>query len=174
MRDNPAVLSAVLLIPLATWAALGPLLGTDGSRQWNFNYFVLSILPAAAVVLGGLMMLSRRQRPARFGGLLALAGGLWFVVGPATYVLWAGIGTGPALGGSVWMAQWAPFFVGAGAAITLLSSYALGFVAPLTFSDDAFEPPRPARAHERLDRQHARRHRPPRPAPQRARLHSRR
>jgi MFS family permease len=151
-------LSGISIAAIGVWAVLGPLLGTDeASWRWNFNHFVLSVLPAACAVLGGLMMLSRRRLPVSFGGLLALAGGLWFMVGPMTYVLWpsGGLGTGPALGGSVWLAQWIGFFFATGALITLLSSYALGFMAPLP--DEVHEQQAGADAREPLAPEHARR-----------------
>jgi hypothetical protein len=176
MKDKRGRLSGMIVIPFGAWAVLSPLLfGTDVAWEWNVNYFVLSVLPATAAVLGGLIMLSGR-RLVSLGGLLALAGGLWFIAGPMTYPIWAGgLGTGPALGGSVWLAQWTPFFFGTGALIALLSSYALGFVTPL--SDEAFEELAPVPPHERLApivREHAHGHRQARPAMQRARLHARR
>jgi hypothetical protein len=175
MKDKRAIPSALFVIPLGAWVALAPsLFGSDGAWEWNFNYFVLSVVPGAAAVLGGLSMLSGRRLPVSVGGLLALAGGLWLIAAPVTYPLWAGIGTGPSLGGSVWLSQWIVFFFGAGACIALVSSYALGFVAPLTFTDEAFEEPSRPSTLEPLGRQHARRHRPVRTAAQRARLHARR
>jgi MFS family permease len=151
------VLSGISIIALGAWAVLGPFLGTDEAWRWNFNHFMLSVLPAASAVLGGLMMLSRRRLPVSLGGLLALAGGLWFMVGPMTYVLWpsGGLGTGPALGGSVWLAQWIGFFFVTGALITLLSSYALGFVAPLT--NEVFEEQAGADVRKPITPEHARR-----------------
>ena len=128
------VLSAISIAAAGVWAVLGPVLGTGEGWTWNINYFALSVLPAGCAVLGGLVMMSSRRRlPIRCGGLLALTGGLWFMVGPMSYLLLpsGGLGTGPALGGSVWLAQWIGFFFATGAVITLLSSYALGFMAPL-------------------------------------------
>jgi hypothetical protein len=147
-------LSGISIIAFGVWAVVGPLLGTDEAGRWNFNHLMLSVLPAACAVLGGLMMLSRRL-PASYGGLLALAGGILFMVGPMTYVVWpsGGLGTGPALGGSVWLAQWIGFFFATGVLITLLSSYALGFVDPLP--DELLEQ-EGADAPEPLATEHAR------------------
>jgi hypothetical protein len=142
---------------------------------------MLSVLPAACAVLGGLMMLSRRL-PASYGGILALAGGLLFMVGPMTYVVWpsGGLGTGPAPGGSVWLAQWIGFFFATGVLITLLSSYALGFVDPLPDelleqqAADAREPRAPEHARRRPStRQPATRRERPHAQPDRGRARHR-
>jgi len=158
IESRRSALTGIAIAAVGVWAVLGPLVGTnEASWRWNFNHFVLSVVPAACAVLGGLMMLSRRRLPVSFGGLLALAGGLWFMVGPMTYVLWpsGGLGTGPALGGSVWLAQWIGFFFATGALVTLLSSYALGFVDPLP--DEVPEQQEGADAREPLAPEHARR-----------------
>jgi hypothetical protein len=89
-------LSGLLLVVLGIWGGLVPFLGpqfgygyTPGV-PWAFTMtrFFLAILPAAAVILGGLGLMSASHR---LGGLLAGAlaalGGAWFVVGPRLSVL---------------------------------------------------------------------------------------
>jgi hypothetical protein len=147
-------LSGLAIIAFGVWAVLGPFVGPGETWTSNFNHVMLSVVPAAGAVLGGLMMLSRGRQVARIGGLVALAGGVWFMIGPMTYPLWpsGGVGTGPAAGGSVWLAQWIGFLFVTGAVITLLSSYALGFLA----SDD-FEQEAGADQREPVTPEHARR-----------------
>jgi hypothetical protein len=157
VKSKRSALSGVAIIAFGAWAVLGPFVGTDEAWSWNFNHVALSVLPAAGAVLGGLLMLSRGRHLPSVGGLLALAGGLWFMVGPMTYPLWpsGGLGTGPAPGGSVWLAQWIAFLFVTGTLITLLSSYALGLLAPLT--NDVFERQPSADRREPVAPEHARR-----------------
>jgi FtsH-binding integral membrane protein len=148
-------LSGLAIIAFGVWAVLAPFVGTGETWTSNFNHVMLSVLPGAAAALGGLMMLSRRPQLAWIGGLVALAGGVWFMVGPMTYPLWpsGGVGTGPAPGGSVWLAQWIAFFFVSGGVITLLSVYALGFGA----SDDVFDEEAGTGHREPVTPEHARR-----------------
>jgi hypothetical protein len=148
-------LSGLAISALGVWAVLGPFVGPGEMWTSNFNHVMLSVVPAAGAVLGGLMMLSQARQVAWIGGLVALAGGLWFMIGPMSSPLWpsGGIGTGPAPGGSVWLAQWGGFLFVTGAVITLLSSYALGFLA----SDDVFEQEADADRREPVTPEHARR-----------------
>src|SRR5436309_2591163 len=66
--------------------ALGPI----HSWTWTSGRFYLSVLPAAAAILGGLILLFSGPRiSGRIGALLALAGGVWFAIGPTVSLLWA-------------------------------------------------------------------------------------
>jgi hypothetical protein len=165
-------LSGIAIIAVSAWAVLGPFVGTHEAWRWTFDHVLLSVLPAAAAALGGLILLIRRGHLASVGGLLALAGGLWFIVGPMTYPLWSGgLGTGPAPGGSVWLAQWAGFLFVSGALITLLSSYALGYMAPV--GDEVVEQQAGADGREPVTAEHMRRRPSVRqPAARRERTHA--
>src|SRR2546430_13554760 len=102
MRRIPrrrGALTGVLLVLLGLFAALVPFvgpyfnyqIGTTSTWDWSMDRLWLSVLPGAAAVLGGLVMLySTRRSAAALGGLLALAGGLWFIVGPSVSMLWNG------------------------------------------------------------------------------------
>ncbi|WP_406276384.1 hypothetical protein OH799_05440 [Nocardia sp. NBC_00881] len=80
---------AVLL--LGVWGALIPFLGPyfnfafapDEPWVWTAARGWLQLLPGVAAIIGGLLMLASRNRlVASFGGWLAVAAGLWFVIGP--------------------------------------------------------------------------------------------
>lgn len=133
------LLCGLVVIALGAWAASASwLLGSDGSWEWTADRIVLAVLPGAAAALGGLGMTGAKPRSVRLAGLLALAGGLWFMVAAMTSVFWA-VGT-PALGGhELRMLQWIGFYVGTGAMITLLSCYMLGFLDAPAITEKAVE-----------------------------------
>ena len=141
-----------LLILLGLWGALIPFvgpyfnfqIGTADTWDWSIDRLWLSVLPGAVTVLGGLVLLySTRRSSASLGGLLALAGGLWFVGGPTVSMLWNdGVSaSGAAFGDNgTRVLEWIGFFYGTGALVTLFSSYALGFLAALPVTGEAVAP----------------------------------
>jgi hypothetical protein len=85
-----AALCGLLLILLGAWGALIPFIGPylkfaytpDTAWSYTSGRLYLSVLPGAAALLGGLLVLATRSRAVGiFGGLLATAGGAWFIVG---------------------------------------------------------------------------------------------
>src|SRR5215472_17501440 len=89
--------SGLLLILLGIWGGLVPLVGpylhyaytpdkawtVTSGRAW------LEFAPAAAVVVGGLLLLASRLRPlALTGAMLAALSGAWFVVGSTVARFW--------------------------------------------------------------------------------------
>ena len=142
-------ITGFLLLLLGLWGALIPFvgpyfnyqIGTTATWDWSMDRLWLSVLPGAAAVLGGLIMLySTRRSVASFGGLLALAGGLWFIVGPSVSMLWNGgaQATGAAIGDNgTRVLEWIGFFYGTGALISAFSAYGLGFLAALPVSGEA-------------------------------------
>lgn len=129
------MLSGLLLILLALWGGLIPFIGPyfhfgfgpDEAWVYNSDRLLLSILPAIAVGLGGLILLISSNRPiALFGSWLAILGGLWFIVGTTIAAQWD-VGPGAALGGQIRrIAEHLSFFEGLGGIIVLLSAMALG------------------------------------------------
>jgi hypothetical protein len=84
------VLLGLLLVVLGVWAGLGPLAGPSfrfaysPDTAWHFNNgrLYLSIIPGAAALLGGLIVMATRSRAlGMLAGLIAVAGGAWLVVG---------------------------------------------------------------------------------------------
>jgi hypothetical protein len=139
ITPGQSLLCGLVVIALGAWAALASwLLGSDGSWEWTADRIVLAVLPGAAAALGGLGMIGARPGSVRLAGLVALAGGLWFMVAAMTSVFWA-VGT-PALGGhELRMLQWIVFYLGTGAMITLLSCYTLGFLDAPAITEKAVE-----------------------------------
>ena len=82
--------SAILLVLLGVWGGVIPFVGPyagyaytpDTAWTYTSGRLWLSILPAAAVFFGGVLVLPPATLPAaRAGGCLAAIGGAWFVVG---------------------------------------------------------------------------------------------
>ena len=94
MRRIPrtkGALSGFLIVLLGIWAGLVPFVGpyfhyamhSNQHWQWFTDRFWLEVLPAIVAVVGGLILMGGMTRVSiMFGGLLALAAGLWFIVGP--------------------------------------------------------------------------------------------
>ena len=141
--------SGFLIILLGIWAGLVPFVGpyfhyamhSNQHWQWFADRFWLEVLPAAVAVIGGFILMTGSTRASSMlGGLLALAAGLWFIVGVNVSILWnhGAITVGPPMGAHniTRMLEWIGFFYGVGALITMFSSYALGFLAALPIVDE--------------------------------------
>jgi MFS family permease len=132
------VLSGVLLILLGAWGALVPFVGPyfqyaytpDHAWTYTTGRLWLSILPGAATVLGGLIVLISASRPlAHFGAWLAALSGAWFALGSVIGPTWIGtqMATGTPVGGSSTRAlEQIGFYTGLGVAIVLVAGMALG------------------------------------------------
>ena len=132
-------LSGVLLILLGAWGGLIPFIGPHfhyaytPATDWTYTSgrLVLEILPGAGAVLGGLVVLASRFRPAAvLGAWLAVLSGAWFAAGGILSALWTQGGVtaaGSPVGGTVArVAEQIGFFVGLGVAIVFLAALALG------------------------------------------------
>ncbi|HEX3803011.1 MAG TPA: hypothetical protein VHV75_09245 [Solirubrobacteraceae bacterium] len=131
-------MSGLLLVVLGIWGGLIPFVGpyfgyAFGSHAtWHYTTerLWLDILPAAAVVLGGLMLLRSGHRVSgTLASWLAMAGGAWFAVGPAVSRLWEhGPGPigGPLFGPTRQMLELVGYFYGLGILIVGLAAFALG------------------------------------------------
>jgi hypothetical protein len=152
MRSLSTRAAGLLIFVLGLWGGLIPFvgpyfhyaLGPDKAWTWTTGRLWLNILPAAAAVLGGLMLISAGWRPhARVGALLALAAGIWFVIGPDISHLWnaagaQGVGHG---GPRRQMVEMLGYHTALGVVITALAAYVLPrfpAVAPAAAADGAY------------------------------------
>jgi hypothetical protein len=139
------VLSVPLMV-LGIWGGLVPFIGPyigfaytpDKAWAYTSGRLWLSIVPAAAVVLGSLLVLVS-DAAAAFGAFLAAVGGVWFVLGPlvSTYKLAShGITTGSPVAShgalfnpaAMRFLEQLGFFYGLGVVILFLAAVSLGEV----------------------------------------------
>jgi hypothetical protein len=128
-----------MLVLLGAWGGLIPFIGPyfhyaytpDKAWVYTTGRLWLEILPGAATVLGGLLVLgSARRHTAMFGAFLAALGGAWFVVGNLVSTLWnsgtpqAGVPAGTGL--TRLAAENLGFFTGLGVLIVFFAALALG------------------------------------------------
>src|SRR5579863_73776 len=130
--------SGLVILIAGIWGGLIPFLGPafnftlgpDHTWTWTSGRLWLSVLPAAAAVLGGLILMGGGPRlSGRFGALVALAGGAWFAVGPDVSMLWnhgvsqAGVAHGHHA--VTRMLEFLTLHSGIGVLITALAAYSL-------------------------------------------------
>ncbi|HEX2283723.1 MAG TPA: hypothetical protein VHI10_02660 [Mycobacterium sp.] len=137
MPRSRGAMSGFLLILLGLWGALIPFVGPyfnfaftpDQEWTWTAARGWLEVLPGAATVLGGLILLASKNRAnAMFGAWLSVLAGAWFVVGRAVAGLF-GIGSaGTPVATSETMRVWLEltYFYGLGALIVFLGAVAGG------------------------------------------------
>jgi hypothetical protein len=132
------MLSGLLLVLLGIWGAIIPFVGPyfsyaytpDRAWAWTWGRLWLEVLPGAAAIVGGLMLIGTAHRAVGvFAGWLASAAGAWFVVGPALSRLWAspdGDAGVPIGGPTQQVLEQIGFFSGLGVVILFLAAQALG------------------------------------------------
>jgi hypothetical protein len=129
-------LSGVLLVLLGAWGALVAFVGPyfhyayTPDRTWAYTTgrLWLEILPGAATVLGGVIVLISSNRAfAMFGAWIAALAGAWFAVGRTLGTLWTIPQTGTPVGGTLMRAmEEIGFFTGLGVVIVFTAGIALG------------------------------------------------
>lgn len=146
MPRSRGAASGFLLILLGAWGALAPFIGPlfdfayspDQAWMWTTGRGWLQVLPGVVTVLGGLFLLmSRNRATAMFGGWLAVAGGVWFIIGRA---LAGPLGMGDAgvpvaATEAKRVALELAFFYGLGALIVFLGAAALGRISVRSVRD---------------------------------------
>lgn len=136
MRSISTRFTGLLLVALGVWGGLVPFvghyfhfaLGPDKAWSWTTGRLYLDILPGVVTVLGGLNLMSAgARRSARLGALLALAGGIWFTIGPEISQLWHAGGAQGAGHGSahIQMLEMLTYHTGLGVLVAALAGYAL-------------------------------------------------
>ena len=142
-------LSGVLLVLLGLWGGLIAFVGpyfhfayTPGVA-WTYTAgrLWLEILPGAATLLGGLILLGTRTRPvAMFGAWLAALGGAWFAVGRTLTPLWNSSGAmavGTPIGTStlIRVLEEISYFTGLGVVIVFLAATSIGRLSVIGVRD---------------------------------------
>jgi hypothetical protein len=147
VRRSRGVLSGLLLVLLGIWGALVPFVGPyfhyayTPDKAWTYTTgrLWLEILPGAAAVLGGLIVLASAYRPvAHFGAWLAAFSGAWFALGGLIGPTWIGMHMAPGtpVGGTATRAlEQIGFFTGLGIAIVLLAAMTVGRFSVISVSD---------------------------------------
>jgi hypothetical protein len=134
--------SGLIILIAGLWGALIPfigpyfhfVLGPDQHWKWTTGRLWLNVLPGAVAALGGLILMGGGPRVSgRFGALMALAGGIWFVVGPDVSMLWnhgvSQAGTPHGRHTFKRFLELLTFHSGLGALITTFAAYSLPGVA---------------------------------------------
>jgi hypothetical protein len=141
--------SGFLLILLGVWGGLIPFVGPyvgfaytpDQEWVWTTARGWLEVLPGAATVVGGLLLLSSANRAtAMFGGWLSVVAGAWFVVGRA-FAGPLGLGDpGAPVATTATKRVWLElcYFSGLGAVIVFLGALALGRLSVRSLRDIQF------------------------------------
>ena len=147
VRRSRGVLSGLLLVLLGIWGGLVPFVGPyfhyayTPDKAWTYTEgrLWLEILPGAAAVLGGLIVLVSSYRPfAHFGAWLAGLSGAWFVLGSLIGPTWIGMHMAPGtpVGGTATRAvEQIGFFTGLGVAIVFLAAMTVGRFSVISVGD---------------------------------------
>jgi len=149
--------SGVLLILIGAWGGLAPFVGPyfrfaytpDKAWAYTSGRLWLSVVPGAAALLGGLLVLGASHRAVGcFGAFIAALGGAWFIVGGPVIALAVkngsitpGVPLTGALGSlssvtRVFLEQFA-FFTGIGVLILFFAALALGRFSVVGVKDAA-------------------------------------
>jgi hypothetical protein len=152
---TPAVIvPAVLLMVLGAWVFLAPLVGPyfsfgfDTSSKWRFtsDHWLLSLAPGIALFAAGLLMTVRSRAIGWLAGLIAVAAGVWLVIGPTLHPTWSSHVFSPLPGGE-WKtaARWIADFYGPGALAIYLGAQAQGLLERRSAVQTVTQTPRATR-----------------------------
>jgi hypothetical protein len=138
LRHVTTRFAGLVILIAGIWGALIPfvgpyfhfVLGPDQHWKWTTGRLWLNVPPGAVAALGGLILMGGGPRVSgRFGALMALAAGVWFIVGPDVSMLWNhGVAqTGVPHGRHTFkrFLEFLTFHSGLGALITALAAYSL-------------------------------------------------
>ncbi|BBX16904.1 hypothetical protein CRI77_18040 [Mycolicibacterium duvalii] len=146
MPRSRGAASGLLLILLGAWGALIPFIGPmfdfafspDQAWAWTTGRGWLQVLPGVVAAVGGLLLLmSRNRATAMLGAWLAVAAGVWFVIGRA---LAGPLGLGDAgvpvaVTEAKTVALELTYFYGLGALIVFLGAAAVGRISVRSVRD---------------------------------------
>jgi len=130
--------SGLLIALLGVWGALIPFVGpyfdysfgVNSTWHYTTDRLLLCILPGAAALVGGVLMIKAASRASgAFGGWLSVVAGGWFVIGPVLSPTWEHgprpIGA-PLFGTTRQALELIGYFYGLGALIIALAAFAVG------------------------------------------------
>jgi hypothetical protein len=138
IRRTHGVMSGALTALLGIWGGLIPFVGPyfgyayTPDKAWTYNTgrLWLEILPGAAALLGGLLLIAARSRHVGLlGAFLGIVSGAWFALGNVFAPLWttaapAGV---PASAATAMRAlEEVGFFIGLGLVLVLIAAWAAG------------------------------------------------
>lgn len=138
IRRSHGVLGGVVLALLGIWGGLIPFVGPyfhyayTPDKAWTYNTgrLWLEILPGAAALLGGvLLIIANGRHVALFGAFLGVISGAWFAVGNALAPLWttAAPAGAPASTTTLMRAmEEIGFFTGLGVVMVMIAAAAAG------------------------------------------------
>ncbi len=137
VQRSQGALSGVLLALLGIWGALIPFVGPyfhyayTPDRTWTATAgrMWLEVLPGVVALVGGMVVLLSRFRPAAvFGAWLAALAGAWFAVGSLVAGRWSGLpAAGTPVGGRTSaVLEQLGFFTGLGVVIVFVAAAVLG------------------------------------------------
>ncbi|WP_152185306.1 hypothetical protein [Segeticoccus rhizosphaerae] len=142
------MISGILLVLLGIWGGLvpfvGPLFGyaytPDVAWHYTNGRLFLEVLPAAATIVGGLLLLASANRAITlFGGWLAAVAGAWFAVGPTLSRLFndgvPAAGAPASTSANQAALEEFGFFVGLGVVVVFLASVGLGRHSVVSIKD---------------------------------------
>lgn len=148
VRRTRGAMSGTLLVLLGIWGGIIPFLGPtfgyaytpDAAWHYTIERLYLAVLPGAAAIIGGLLLIGSANRlVTSLGGWLAAAAGAWFIVGQPLSPLWNGGtvagGTPADAGTNLGVAEEIGFFYGLGAVILFLAAMALGRMSVIGVRD---------------------------------------
>lgn len=143
LASSRARATGIAVLVVGAWGALIPFAGPSfgygmGSSQawaWTESHVTLHLLPGLAAIIGGLLLASTARTRQAGGALIALLGGVWFVIGPSLHPLWAdtvqSMSGGMMHAGSAMSSALSAlgYHYGTGALIIVAGAYALGVLA---------------------------------------------
>lgn len=162
-RSRGAI-SGLLLVLLGIWGGLVPFIGpyldysygSDKTWHWTAGRGWLEVLPGAVCLVGGLLVLTSKNRiRGSLGAWLAVLAGAWFVIGKTVAAWWHTGGVGEPVSQRVSGRAVADlgYFYGLGAVILFLAAFALGRLAVVSVRDIAAAERDEARAAEQAERE---------------------
>jgi len=140
IRRSHGMAGGLLVVLLGIWGALIPFVGPyfhyayTPDKAWTYTTgrLWLEILPGAAALLGGLMLMAARGRhTALFGAFLAIVSGAWFALGNVVAPLWtsaAPAGVPASTTTLMRTMEQIGFFAGLGVVIVLIAAAVAGRV----------------------------------------------